>query len=80
MLVFQMSELELSGAAAQFKYMTFTFLLVAALFMMTGSVAVGACLMLNKTLYNSIKEELGNVEARIELLPREDHDDGFVPA
>mmetsp|Transcript_24374 Transcript_24374/g.59682 ORF Transcript_24374/g.59682 Transcript_24374/m.59682 type:complete len:710 (+) Transcript_24374:35-2164(+) len=67
-------ELQLSGFAARFKYMTFTLLLVVALFMMTGSFAVGACLIFNKALFKSIKEEVENVEARIELLPRDDHE------
>ncbi|CAJ1935027.1 unnamed protein product [Cylindrotheca closterium] len=74
MLTMLPRELELSGFASKFKYMTFTLLMVVAMFMMTGSFAVGACLMFNKALFNSIKNELGNVEARIELLPTDDHE------
>jgi len=71
-MFFLSMELELSGAAAKFKFMTFTLLLVIAMLMMTGSVGVGACLIFNKTLYKSIKDELESADARIELLPRED--------
>ncbi|KAL3943205.1 MAG: hypothetical protein SGBAC_002735 [Bacillariaceae sp.] len=73
MLIFLPLELELSGFAAKFKYMTFTLLMIIALFTMTGSFAVGACLLFNKVLFKSLKGEIENGEARIELLPRDNH-------